>query len=181
MRSGTTLFAASLALALAHPVFAQERPVVEIGTSLGASILSANGSSVTTFGIPGQGILGQSTLYGTFFTGSGLMLEPQLALSLVSSEGETATSLGFGGQAGYLFSGPTSNSAFIAGSLAYQSISGGGFSENDVGVGGKVGYRMVVGRSVGIRVEAGYRRWFDNDINEFSIGVGLGGIISKGN
>ncbi len=168
---------------LLFPVMAvaQEKPFVEIGTSLGASILSANGSSITAFGIPGQGILGQSTIYGTFFTGTGLMLEPQVALNIISSEGETATTLGLGGQVGYLFKGATANSPFIAGSLAYQTISGGGFSENDVGIGGKVGYRVVVGRSLGLRFEGGYRRWLDNDINEFSIGVGIGAIVSKGN
>lgn len=166
------------ALLLPTLVVAQERPALEVGTNVGVSILSANGTSVTTIGVPGQGILGQSTIYGTFFAGSGWMLEPQVALSVISSEGETVTSVSLGGQVGYLFNGSTSNSPFVAGNLAYQSFSGSGVSGNDVGLGGRVGYRVPIG-GLGVRFEIGYRRWFDNDINEFSFGIGFGGIINK--
>ena len=48
---------------------AQGKPVVELGTNLGVAIASDGGSSVTHFGTPGQGILGQPTIYATIFAG----------------------------------------------------------------------------------------------------------------
>jgi len=158
---------------------AQGNPVVEIGTSLGVAITSAHGSSVTHFGIPGQGLLGQPTVYATLFAGRTATIEPQVALSIISSEGETVTTVGLGGQIGYLFQGSTSNSPFIAGVLGFQSVSGGGTSGSDFGLGAKVGYRVLISTSVGVRFEGGYRRWFDGELNEFTFGIGIGGIINR--
>ena len=72
---------------------AQGKPIVEIGTHLGVTIESVSGGgSLTHFGAPGQGILGQPTIYATVFAGKALMLEPQVALNILSSGGSTATS-----------------------------------------------------------------------------------------
>jgi hypothetical protein len=150
-----------------------------VPTNLGVTIESAGGSNLTQFGVPGQGILGQATMYATFFAGQAVLVEPQLALNVISSEGETATTVGLAGQIGYLFKGAEINSAFIAGGVGFQSVSFGGFSESDFAVGGKVGYRVLVGTSVGVRVEGGYRRWFDSELNEFSFGIGIGGIVRR--
>lgn len=156
---------------------AQGRPVVEIGTNVGVTVASSGGTTLTHFGVPGQGLLGQPTVYASVFAGASVLVEPQMALNIVSSEGETSTSVGLGGQVGYLFQGASLNSPFIAGALGFQSVSGGGFSESDFGIGGKVGYRVLIGSSVGLRFEGGYRRWFDSDLNEFTFGVAVGGII----
>ena len=169
----------SFALALPAVASAQGRPVVEIGTNLGISILDAGGNSATFFGIPGQGILAQPAIHATIFSGRSLMLEPQLAFNLISSGGETFTTIGLAGQVGYLFKGPETNSLYLAGSLGFQSVSGDGDTNNDFGLGGKFGYRILAGTSLGIRLEVGYRRWFDSDLNEIMIGVGLGGVIHK--
>ncbi|NOT07197.1 MAG: hypothetical protein HOP28_03235 [Gemmatimonadales bacterium] len=172
-----TTSAVLLALALPTVALAQGRPVVEIGTSLGVSIVNSDGNSVAHFGIPGQGILGQPTIYASFFAGSSVLLEPQVALNVLSGGGVTATTVGLGGQIGYLTKGSAVNSPFFAGTVAFQSVSGGGESESDFGLGGKVGYRLIVGSSVGLRFEAGYRRWVDSHLNEITFGIGLGGII----
>lgn len=156
---------------------AQGKPMVEVGTHLGVTIQSVSGSSLTHFGAPGQGILGQPTIYATVFAGDALMLEPQVALNIISGGGSTVTSVGLGADIGYLLKGPTTNSPFIAASGAFQSVSGGGSSTSDEAVGAKVGYRILIGSSVGVRVEAGYRRWFDSDINEITAGIGIGGVI----
>lgn len=171
--------ALSVVLLIPALAVAQGKPVVEIGTNLGVAIQSGNGASLTHFGIPGQGILGQPTLYASFFAGERLVVEPQVALNILSSDGETATSVGLGGQLGYLFNGPDLNSPFIAAGAAFQSVSGGGFSDSEFGLGGKVGYRLLAGNSVGVRIEAGYRRWLDAELNEFSIGIGIGGIVRR--
>jgi len=104
-------------------------------------------------------------------------VEPQLALTWTSTEGGTSTRVGVGGQIGYLFKGSTAKSLYLAGSLAYQSISGDVTSDGDFGFGGKLGVRVPYGSSVGVRFEAGYRRWFDHEINEITLGVGVGGIV----
>ncbi len=158
---------------------AQGKAVAEIGTNLGVGIQSSGGATLTHFGVPGQGILGQPTIYASFFAGDAVLVEPQVALNILSSEGETLTTVGLAGQAGYLFNGAEMNSPFVAGVVAFQAFSGGGASENDFALGGKVGYRVVVGTSVGVRVEGGYRRWFDTKLNEVTIGVGIGGIVRR--
>jgi hypothetical protein len=167
------------ALVLPTVAAAQEAPVAEIGTNAGLVVQSGGGTSVTQFGIPGQGILGQPTLYATFFTADVFMIEPQLALNTVSGGGVSFTTLGLGGQVGYLFDGPMVNSTFAAGSLQFQSISTGGNSTSDVGLGGIFGYRILIGSTAAVRLQAGYRRWFDSHLNEFSFGVALGALIHR--
>ncbi len=105
------------------------------------------------------------------------MIEPQVALNVLSGSGMTTTTIGLGTQIGYLFQGPAVNSFFLAGTFAFQSTSSGGNSAEDFAVGGKLGYRIPIGNSFGIRFEGGYRRWFDNELNEFSFGMSLGGVI----
>ncbi len=168
------------ALLIPTLALAQRKPVLELGTSLGLTITSSAvvlGGSVTRFGAPGAGILGQPTIYAAVFAGKGVIIEPQLALNITSSGGQTATTVGLAAQFGYLFDGPERNSLLLAGSLAYQSISHPGTSSDEVGLGAKVGYRVLAGSSVGLRFEAGYRRWFDSHLNEFTFGIGLGGIF----
>ncbi len=171
------LLAALLIPALAA---AQEKPVVEIGTNAGFTILTQDESTVTYIGIPGQGFLRQPSMYASFFTGGPMLIDMQLGLSIASYENGSSTTIGFGGQVGYLFNGPTMNSPFLAAELGVWSAAvsnGYSHSDSDVGIGGKIGYRFLIGRSVGLRLEGGYRRWMDSDLNEFKIGMGLGGIV----
>ena len=67
---------------------AQNQPVAEIGTNLGVTIQNASGNTLTLVGVPGEGILGQSTLYATFFAGEAVMVEPQLAFNILASGGD---------------------------------------------------------------------------------------------
>jgi hypothetical protein len=167
-----------VALVLPTAAVAQGKPVVEIGTNLGLTIEKAHGETLTVFGVPGQGLLGQPTMYASFFAGRKMLVEPQLALRMVHVDGETFTTLGLGGQLAYLTRGSAVNSPFLAGTLGFQSSSGGsGGSDSDFGLGAKIGYRTILGSSVGLRFEAGYRRWFDSELNEITIGIGIGGII----
>ena len=177
MRAFTCLLVPA-ALGLTGSVLAgQGRPVVELGTHAGVTILSGGGSSLTQFRIPGKGILGQPTIYGTILAGSGLLVEPQIALNILSSEGETATTVGLAGQVGYAFSGHTMNSPFIFGTGAFQSVSGGGVSDSEFGAGAGVGYRLIIGQHFSIRFDGHFRRWFDSELNEFAAGVGFGGVL----
>ncbi len=167
-----------VAVASVNTAGAQQEPIIELGTTLGVSILDAGGS-VTFFGVPGAGLLGQGTLYGTIMAGSSVMVEPQLALNIISSSGSTATTVGIGGNVGFALSGVATNSFYIAGSGAFQSVSGGGSSNSDFAAGGEVGYRIVVKGSLGIRFLGRFRRWFDSELNEITFGVGVGGIVNR--
>lgn len=174
------LCSATVALTLFQaPGAAQGRPVVELGTHAGVTIVN-NGGSVTLFRIPGKGILGQPTIYGTILLGAGLQIEPQIALNLASSDGETVTTVGLAGQVGYAVAGHATNSPFFFGTAAFQSVSGGGFSDSEFGAGAGLGYRLLVGDHFSVRFDGHYRRWFDSEVNEIAFGIGFGGVLWSG-
>ena len=158
-------------------------PGAEVGTSLGVTILgvSGGGGSVTHFGLPGEGIQASPTLYATLFASPSVMVEPQIAFSLLSGGGSTLTSLGIALQVGYLFTPAQPGSAYLAANGAFQtvSLSGGGGSVSGPGFGAALGYRFKVKNNLAIRVDGRYRRWFSDykDLNEIGFGLGLGAIF----
>jgi hypothetical protein len=157
-------------------------PSTEVGTSLGLTILSAPGTrGVTQFGLPGEGIQASPTLYATFFTSPSVMIEPQIAFSLLAGSGNTVTSLGLAVQVGYLFSPAQSGSAYLAANAAFQTVnlSSGFGSASGPGFGAALGYRFKVRNNVAIRVDGRYRRWFSDyqDLNEIGLGLGLGALF----
>lgn len=166
-------------LAVPVVVAAQGRSGVEVGTNLGLSVISSDGATATQIGVPGGGMLGQPAVYASFFPGSHFMVQPQVAFTRLSGGGESLTSVGFGSDLGYLFSGARRNSPYVSATGAFQSVGGGGSTESDFAAGARVGYRIMAGRNVGMRLETGYRRWFDSDLNEFTVGMAVGGILGR--
>ena len=159
---------------------AQAKTSAEVGTSVGVTILSVSGGggSITHVGIPGDGLQASPTIYATLFASPSVMVEPQVAFTLLSSGGTTLTSVGLALQVGYLFTPAQSGSAYFAANAAFQtlSVSGGGGSVSGPGIGGAVGYRFKVKNNLAIRADARYRRWFSDysDLNEIGFGLGLG-------
>lgn len=173
---GLTYFAVTAAAA-------QEKQSVEIGTSLGVTVLSQSGETFTAVGAPvAQGpvpVFGQGTLYATIFAGRSLMIEPQVSFSHLSDASTSVTLVGLGSQVGYLFTPVERGSPYVAANVGLQHLSLDGGSATGLGIGGSVGYRMRVGPGFAVRFEGRYRRWlgdFDG-LNEFGLGIGLGGII----
>src|SRR5438876_7513099 len=152
----------------------------EVGTSVGVTILSVSGGggSVTHVGIPGDGIQASPTVYATIFASPSFMVEPQVAFSLLSSGGQTLTSVGLALQFGYLVTPSYPGSVYVAANGAFQSVSlsGGGGSVSGPGLGGALGYRFKVRNNLAIRLDGRYRRWFSDfkDLNEIGFGLGLG-------
>jgi hypothetical protein len=110
------------------------------------------------------------------------MLEPQLSIVVISPQGSSnnTTAFALGAQLGYLFAPAERTSAYVAANAAWQTLStGGGNVQTGLGLGGAVGYRMRAGAGFAVRLEARYRRWHGgfSGLNEFGIGMGLGGII----
>lgn len=178
--------AAVLTFAVLLPCTARAQSTVEIGTGIGAAI-NFNGGSITQIGIPGPGVgvmglLGQAPIYASFFVGDGFMVQPEVAFNLLTGEGETITSLGSALNLGYAFNGAGANSPYVTVNGALQWIDVGGDvdggSETDFGAGARVGYRFVVNQGFATSFEVGFRRWFDNEYNELSFGLRLGGILS---
>jgi len=157
---------------------AQAAPSVEVGTLVGLTILSRSGTSVTYFGIPGDGIQALPTVYATFLANRYVMVEPQVVFTRISSGGSTVTSFGFSGQLGYLLTPSSPGSAYFAANIAFQSVSN-GQSISGPGAGAAIGYRFKVKNSLAVRIDARYRRWFADfkRLNEFGIGVGLGALL----
>jgi hypothetical protein len=180
MRLAVALLFAACSAAIAANAEAQN-PSAEIGTSLGVTILSQAGTSITHLGVPaGGGPLVQPSLYATIFTSPSVMFEPQLSVVSLSSQGRTTTAFDLGIQLGYLATAGARNSAYVAANAAWQTFStGGGFSRNGSGLGAAVGYRMRVGAGFAVRLEARYRHWLGgfSGINEFGFGMGLGGVL----
>lgn len=174
-KGGAVLLAAALLVPIAGQ--AQQRTTIELGTGVGASILANNGT-LTHIGAPGAGVVGQAPLYASFMFGAGMMIQPEISLAILTGEGETLTTLGFGTQVGYLFSGADRNSAYAAASGALQYASFAGESDSEFAAGGRVGYRIVVNSGFAVSLEGGYRRWFDSDLNEITIALRLGGVLT---
>lgn len=173
-----TRFIACAALLL-FPVTAHAQgPTIEIGSGLGASILT-NGGTLTFIGVPGAGVSGQAPLYASFFFGKGVFVQPEVSFNILSGEGETLTTLGGAGHVGYAFSGAAANSPYasVGGAVQYVNTSLG--SDSEFGVGGRAGYRILVNDGFAIGLEGGFRRWFDSDVNEITIAIRLGGILSS--
>jgi hypothetical protein len=156
---------------------------IEIGSGLGASILSSNGT-ITNIGVPGPGIgalglLGQAPLYASFFLGNGFLIQPEISFSLLSGEGSDLTTFSGVANLGWAFAGGSGSSPYVTANGAWQIVSFDGDSESEFGAGARIGYRFVVNQGFAVSFEGGYRRWFDSDLNEILIGVRLGGILSS--
>lgn len=183
MKAGARLLVAVLLL-IPVEIAGQDKPLVEIGTDIGISMLSGDGTTLTYVGAPAQSFRGQPGLYATFFSTGPVCIEPRIALSIADFDNGSTTALGFGASIGYLFNGPAAGSPFLAADfgLMSSSTSWGSIdvSDSDFGLGVTAGYRSVIDRGLGLRVNVGFKRWFDSDYTEFRIGVGIGGIVHRG-
>lgn len=174
----------SLTVLLLTAVGAQEpRQSAEIGTSLGVTILSASGGSITTVGMPVDAgplpLFARPAIYATIFATPAMMIEPQVAFANISGgSSDNFTMLLVGGQFAYLIKPVKRNSPYIGANAAFQTLSAGG-TISGLGLGGALGYRVRIGAGFAMRLEGRYRRWLNDfdGINEIGIAIGLGGII----
>lgn len=182
MRTVASLLGAGLLVLMTGPLGAQSKPSAEIGTSLGVTILSSSGNTVTSVGVPADAgpvpVFARPTIYATIFASPSVMIEPQVSFASISGSGNSLTMAHLGVQLGYLFTPAARNSPYVGANAAFQSISAGA-TANGLGLGGAVGYRVRVGAGFAVRFEGRYRRWLNDydGINEFGLAIGLGGIL----
>lgn len=154
---------------------------VEIGTGVGVTILK-DGTTITSIGVPGPaigafGLMTSAPLYASFLFDGGLMVQPEVVIRYTTFEDVSVTMAASVANVGYLFNGANRNSPYFLANLAMQYVDADGDSENDFAAGGGMGYRFLVNDGFALSLEAGYRRWFDWEVNELSFGLRMGGVI----
>lgn len=173
------------ATAAATGVPAQEvRLGPEIGVRGGITRYFDKGLSdgITVTALPVAGYPFVTSAYLTYFTSSRTAIEPQAGLLRYSDEGEGTTYITLGAQlmqfAKPSAAGTNAGYGFIHGGMV--GASGDNASSTTFHAGAGAGYRWVYRKSLGLRVEARYRRHFDSSlwgVNELSLGLGFGAIL----
>ncbi|HUG00522.1 MAG TPA: outer membrane beta-barrel protein [Longimicrobiales bacterium] len=178
------LIVLALSLAVALPAAPARAQSAEIGFLSGLSVFTAEGrDALTTFSAPGNGfVLPTGGLYATLFPTPNLAVEPQVGFLVLASGGATEWLGSFGGQVAYHTRGGAESSPYFGGNASWvRDVD----EDNNFTLGGVVGYRFLAPPGLGVRVEAGYRRWFTQgddgfdpvDFNQFAVSVGIGGLV----
>ncbi|MEN8375068.1 MAG: hypothetical protein ABFS34_06410 [Gemmatimonadota bacterium] len=177
----TILVSACAALAAAAPLAGQS---TEIGVSSGLSVFTAEGAdALTVFSTPGSGsLLPTSSFYVTAFPSPNVSIEPQIGLLVAASGGATDWMGSFGAQIAYHSRGGADSSPYFGGNASWVRDLA---EDNNFTLGAVVGYRWIVPPGLGLRVEAGYKRWFTGgedgfdppDLNQFGLTIGIGGLV----
>jgi hypothetical protein len=164
----------------ATPGWSQDRaPVIEVGTAMGLSLLSGNGSSISSLGLPGAVFpYAQPAVFFTHIGPSGLLGEQQINI-LRLSNGSSTTLIGLATRLGSVFGSSHARGGYAAveGSLLHATSGSAGGDNTEFAVGAAAGYRLRVGTGLALRFEAHLRRWLDSDITEIGIGLGVGGVV----
>ena len=150
----------------------------EIGTRFGISRISSDDDSIVMMAVPGSptsGVLGNPSIYVSWFPGANLSVGPEINIGRSSGSTIGTTSLNLGGRALFTLqnnavSGPylLCNGAVLVLDVDERE------AEADFSAGGGVGYQVYLGPAFVARAEGQYRRWFDDEVNDFSFLVGLG-------
>lgn len=177
MTTRNMLKTALLVLLVPAAAAAQERPALEIGTKAGFLLSRAEFGGQTetlkAFNLP------TGSLYLAFFPSDNVFVESDLSLDWISDDDDSATALGMTGWVNFAPSGVTVNSPYIGAGPSLQYASFGDDSDSEWGASGRVGYRSIVRETLAIRIEAGFTRWFDAELNVFSLQVAFGGLLNR--
>jgi len=180
--------AALLAASLPAIATAQQRPVLEVGTSVGLTVTRSDGGnrSTTIFGIPGGGTdtypgVTAGSLYLAVFPAERFFLEPEFALLVVGSQGHTYSGLSLLGWLSFAPAGVTADAPYLGVAPAFHRLGGDNGSASQSGIAGRAGYRTIVRESLALRFEAGFQHWLDNDDvlghDVFMFRVGIGAVL----
>lgn len=158
---------------------------VEIGTLFGFSHIGESGDSHTSVGAPVSAafssIVENPSIYVSWSMNERFSISPEIGLGRASAEGEDITAIYLAGRGGYHPRGGSASGVYGFGSVGIRVISWNGLGESDSvrdgSLGAGLGYRWRAGSGLVVRAEGGYRRWFDDKLNEISLLVGLGAGI----
>lgn len=174
----------AVSLAVAVPAAPADAQSAEIGFLSGLSVFTAEDQdALTSFSAPGSGLLlPTGGMYATLFATPNVAVEPQVGFLVLSSGGETDWLGNFGAQVAYHTSGGSESSPYLGANASWARDLA---EDNNFTLGGVVGYRAILPPGLGLRVEAGYKRWFTGgdegfdpiDFNQFTVSVGVGGLV----
>ncbi len=150
----------------------------EIGTRFGISRISSDDDSIVMMAVPGSptsGVLGNPSIFISWFPSANMSGGPEINVGRSSGSAVETTSLNFGGRALFTLrdnavSGPylLCNGAVLVLDVDERE------AEADFSAGGGVGYQVYLGPAFVVRAEGQYRRWFDDEVNDFSLLIGIG-------
>ena len=163
-------------------------PEVEIGTLFGLShrlVESDSGiatATLTHIGVPaalppvrvGFSFPYIPSLYLLWFPSEKLAIGPEFSFGRSSSNGDGITSLYLGGRSAFFLQSNSMSSPYIMGHGALLFIDSDAESETDFSAGAGLGYQWRLGSALVLRAEGQYRRWFNEEINDLSLIIGLG-------
>ena len=166
---------------------------VEIGTLFGLSRRVVEGrfesATLTHTGVPGPGptIFVHPawrphyipSLYVFWFPSGKLTVGPEFSFGHISNDGSGVTTLHLGWRAANHLRSNTVSGAYVLTQVALATVSGDSGSETDFSAGGGLGYQWRLGSALVLRAEGGYRRWFDGEVNDFSLLLGLGTRLGR--
>ena len=171
------------ALVATAPLFAQEREEsaagIETGTLFGLSHApDETDTDLTVIGVPGSllvGYWGNPALYVLWFPSEALSIGPEFSLSRISSKnGFAINTLYLGGRGAFSLRVNTMSGAYVLVQGALGVVNNEARTATDFSAGAGVGYRWHLGPVFVLRAEGGFRRWFDDEDNVFSLLLGLG-------
>ena len=114
------------------------------------------------------------SLYVLWFPSEKLSIGPEFSFGNASSDGDGITSLYLGGRSTFSLGTNTMSGPYLLGLGALVTVSSDGESETDFSAGAGLGYRWCLGSALVLRAEGQYRRWFNEEVNDVSLIVGLG-------
>ncbi len=153
----------------------------EVGTRFGISRISSDDDSIVMIAVPGSptsGVLGNPSLYVSWFPSANLSVGPEINIGRSSGSTVGTTSLNLGGRALFSLQDNAVSGPYLLcqGAVLVLDVDKRD-SETDFSAGGGVGYQLRPGATLVVRAEGQYRRWFDDEVNDFSILIGLGARI----
>ena len=150
----------------------------EVGTRFGISRVSSDDDSIVMMAVPGSptsGVLGNPSLYVSWFPSARMSVGPEINVGRSSGSTIGTTSLNLGGRALFSLHDNAGSGPYLLchGAVLVLDVNE-RESETDFAAGSGVGYRLRLGASFILRAEGQYRRWFDDEVNDFSFLIGLG-------
>ncbi len=147
------------------------------GRAPDCSYSDSDGDGITMIGAPGgfiTGIFGTPSLYVSWFPSEKLTIGPEFNFGRIAVDGDGITSIYLGGRGAFF---PNSNAipgVYILGQSALIVLSDEYDSETDFSAGAGLGYQWRLGPAFVLRAEGRDRLWFEDEVNDFSLLLGLG-------
>lgn len=171
----------TLLLTLAHTSLAHAQKV-ELGSSLINAMFTTGDDNVTIVGVPSGGFTMLSpAVYGSFFLGPKVAIEPQVGLLWISHDDDSDHILNLTGQIDYFLLGSDRSSPYLF--AAAGLIEASGTDHTPKTYGGGIGYRVLFGDRLAMRFDGRYTHYTSGNggdgENTVSLTMSIGGVFGQ--